>query len=190
MDCALFLIHVAKGWGIKYTGTWTNEYLVRNPDHWHRVRNKIGSGVRRTTMITPPCYMLCTGGAGVIGNKGFITGFCHSLKWVSLSALSSEIMALTKLSEIAFALQQLEEELERPDMSPMTICTDSRPCTQVTADPGRHRIDLAHVDRDAMKVCEYVRRGRVEVRWIPTDRNWADIFTKPLAEDKFYTFWK
>ena len=60
-------------------------------------------------------------------------------------------------------------------MSPMTICTDSRPCTQVTADPGRHRIDLAHVDRDAMKVCEYVRRGRVEARWIPTDRNWADI---------------
>jgi hypothetical protein len=41
-----------------------------------------------------------------------------------------------------------------------------------------------------MKVCEYVRRGRVEVRWIPTDRKWADISTKPLAEDKFYTFWK
>jgi hypothetical protein len=32
MDCALFLIHVAKGWGIKYTGTWANECLVRNPD--------------------------------------------------------------------------------------------------------------------------------------------------------------
>jgi hypothetical protein len=37
-------------------------------------------------------------------------------------------------------------------------------CTQVTADPGRHRINLTHVDRDAMKVCEYVRRGRVVVR--------------------------
>jgi hypothetical protein len=33
------------------------------------------------------------------------------------------------------------------------------------------------VDRDAMKVCEYVRRGRVVVRWTPTDQNWADIFT-------------
>ena len=41
-----------------------------------------------------------------------------------------------------------------------------------------------------MKVCAYVRRGRVVVRWIPTDRNWADIFTKLFAEDKFYTFWK
>jgi hypothetical protein len=97
---------------------------------------------------------------------------------------------LTKLSGIVFALQQLEEELESPDMGPMAICTDLRPCTQVTADPGRHRINLTHVDRDAMKVCEYVRRGRVMARWTPTDRNWADIFTKPLAEDKFYKFWK
>jgi hypothetical protein len=69
-------------------------------------------------------------------------------------------------------------------MGPMTICTDSRSCTQVTADPGRHRLNLTHVDRDAMKACEYVRRGRVVVRWIPTDQNWADIFTKPLAAEK------
>jgi hypothetical protein len=48
--------------------------------------------------------MLCTGGAGVIGNRGLTTGFCHSLKWVSLSALPSEIKALTKLSGIVFAL--------------------------------------------------------------------------------------
>jgi hypothetical protein len=89
--------------------------------------------------------------------------FCHSLKWVSLSTLSSGIKVLTKLSRIVFALQQLEEELESPDMGLMTICTDSRPCTQVTEDPRRHRINLTHVDRDAiMKVCEcaYVRRGR------------------------------
>jgi hypothetical protein len=88
-----------------------------------------------------------------------------------------------KLSGVVFALQQLEEELERPDVGPMAICTDSRPCTQVTADPGRHRMNLTHGDRDAMKVCEYVRRGRVEVRWIPTDRNWADIFTNTNTTD-------
>jgi hypothetical protein len=42
---------------------------------------------------------------------GFITGFCHSLKWASLSALSPEIKVLVKLSGIAvFALQQLEIE--------------------------------------------------------------------------------
>jgi hypothetical protein len=45
------------------------------------------------------------------GTGGFITGFCHSLKWASLSALSPEIKVLVKLSGIAvFALQQLEIE--------------------------------------------------------------------------------
>jgi hypothetical protein len=67
-----------------------------------------------------PCYAPAELGS-LVGNRGPITGFCHSLKWVSLSTLSPEIKALTKLSGVVFALQQLEEELERPDMGPMAI---------------------------------------------------------------------
>jgi hypothetical protein len=77
LDCALFLIRKAKGWGIKYTGTWTNEYLVSYPECWHRVGNKLGAG--GASHNGDYTTMLCTGGAGVIGNRGgFITGFCHS----------------------------------------------------------------------------------------------------------------
>jgi hypothetical protein len=71
MDCALFLIRVAKGWSIKHTGTWTNEYLVQHPEQWHRVRNKIGAG--DAPHNGDYATMLYTGGAGVIGNRGFIT---------------------------------------------------------------------------------------------------------------------
>ena len=46
-----------------------------------------------------------------------------------------------------------------------------------------------HVDRDAFKVREYVRRGRVIIRWCPGDKNWSDIFTKPLTNPKFTYFW-
>jgi hypothetical protein len=119
LDCALFLIRVAKGWGTKYTGTWTNEYLVQHPEHWHRVCNKTGAG--GASHNDGHATMLCTGGPGIIGNRGFITGLCHSLKWVSLSTLPPEIKALTKLSGIVFALQQLEEELESPNMGHMAI---------------------------------------------------------------------
>ena len=65
-------IRVAKGWGIKYTGTWTNEYLVQHPEQWHRVCNKIGAG--DASHNDDYATMLCTGGAGVIVNRGFITG--------------------------------------------------------------------------------------------------------------------
>jgi hypothetical protein len=47
-------------------------------DHWHRVCNKIGSG--GASHNGDHATMLSTGGAGVIGNRRFITGFCHSLK--------------------------------------------------------------------------------------------------------------
>ena len=187
LDCAIFLIDVAMDWGIRYTSTWTLAYLIDHPDHWHRVCNKIGMGdASHCDDITT---LLCTGGGAIMGNGGLISGFCHSLKWISLSTLSSEIKVLTKVTGQVYSLQQLEEEIEVPDMEPMVVATDSRSTTQVAADPGRHRTMTTHVDRDAYKVREYVRRGRVVVQWCPGDENWTDIFTKPLANPKFTYFW-
>ena len=166
MDCALFLIRVAKGWGIKYTGTWTNDYLVQHPEHWHRVCNKVGSG--DAPHNDDHATMLYTGGAGVIWNRSFITGFCHSLKWMSLSRLSSEIKVLTKLSGIVFALQQLEEELERSDMGPMAIYMHRLEVMH----PGHGRSGTPSRQSDACRsrcnegVRIFFRRGaRVVVRW-------------------------
>ena len=88
------------------------------------------------------------------GNRGLISGFCSSLKWINLSTLSSEVKVTTKIAGIVYNIQQLEEEIEMPDMEPMTLATDSRSVTQVVADPGRHRTMTTHVDRDAFKVRE------------------------------------
>jgi hypothetical protein len=187
LDCALFLIDVAMDWGIRYTSSWTLTYLLAHPEQWHRVCNKIG--MADASHCDDIETLLCTGGAGIMGNGGIIDAMCKSLKWVNLSTLSSEVKVLTQLAGMVYSLQQLEEEIERPDMEPMTIATDNRSTTQVVADPGRHRTMTTHVDRDAFKVREYVCRGRVIVRWCPTDENWSDIFTKPLANPKFTYFW-
>ena len=187
LDCGLFLIDVAAPWGIRYVSTWTLTYLIDHPEHWHRVCNKLALG--DASHCDDPVTMLCTGGGGVSGNRGLISGFCSSLKWINLSTLSSEVKVTTKIAGIVYNIQQLEEEIEMPDMEPMTLATDSRSVTQVVADPGRHRTMTTHVDRDAFKVREYVRRGRVIIRWCPGDENWSDIFTKPLANPKFTYFW-
>jgi hypothetical protein len=92
LDVAIFMACVAKGWGIRYTGSWTT--ACDHPGFWLRVCNKLGAGgaSHNDDFVT----MFCTGGAGVIGNRGLISGFCHSLKWVSLSTLSSEVKVLTR----------------------------------------------------------------------------------------------
>ena len=187
LDCGLFLIDVAAVWGIRYVSNWSLTYLMEHPEHWHRVCNKIGIG--DASHCDDPITMLCTGGGGISGNGGLISGFCQSLKWINLSTLSSEVKVTTKIAGMIYSVQQLEEEIEMSDMEPMTLATDSRSTTQVVADPGRHRTMTTHVDRDAFKVREYVRRGRVVIQWCPGDENWSDIFTKPLANPKFTYFW-
>ena len=42
-----------------------------------------------------------------------------------------------------------------------------------------------HVDVKLHFVTECVERGDVELRWVPTDRQQADIFTKALDRVKF-----
>jgi hypothetical protein len=46
---------------------------------------------------------------------------CSSLKWINLSTLSSEVKVTTKIAGIVYNIQQLEEEIEMPDMEPMTL---------------------------------------------------------------------
>jgi hypothetical protein len=94
LDCGLFLIDVAAVWGIRYVSNWSLTYLMEHPEQWHRVCNKIGIG--DASRCDDPVTMLCTGGGGISGNGGLISGFCQSQKWIHLSTLSSEVKATTK----------------------------------------------------------------------------------------------
>jgi hypothetical protein len=101
---------------------------MEHPEHWHRVCNKIGIGdaFHCDDLVT----MLCTGGGGISDNAGLISGFCQSLKWINLSTLSSEVKVTTKIAGMVYITQQLEEEIEMPDMEPMILATGSRAATQ------------------------------------------------------------
>ena len=74
LDCALFLIDVAMDWGIRYTSSWTLTYLLAHPEQWHRVCNKIG--MADASHCDDIETLLCTGGAGIMGNGG-INHRCH-----------------------------------------------------------------------------------------------------------------
>jgi hypothetical protein len=49
--------------------------------------------------------------------------------------------------------------------------------------------EVTSANKASATVVMAVRRGRVIVRWCPTDENWSDIFTRPLASPKFTYFW-
>jgi len=43
-----------------------------------------------------------------------------------------------------------------------------------------------HVEIKHHFIRDYVYRGILDIKFIITDRQWADIFMEPLTEDKFH----
>ena len=53
---------------------------------------------------------------------------------------------------------------------------------------NKFHVQTKHIDIHYHFICEAVEDGKIQVEYIPTDDNVADIFTKPLAKMKFHHF--
>ena len=42
-----------------------------------------------------------------------------------------------------------------------------------------------HIEIKHHFIRDYIQRGILSLNFVDTDHQWADIFTKPLSEDKF-----
>ena len=54
----------------------------------------------------------------------------------------------------------------------------------ITKNPVQHS-RTKHIDVRYHFIRDHVEKGDVSISFISTDYQWADIFTKPLAEDRF-----
>ena len=50
------------------------------------------------------------------------------------------------------------------------------------------RVGHSHIERRHLKIRELVQRAIIDTKWIATDDNVADIFTKYVGRDKFKKF--
>ena len=77
-------------------------------------------------------------------------------------------------------LKDLQEEVSDPTM----IYYDNLNNIQLTKNPILHA-RTKHIEVHYHFVRESVLSGEVKLQYVPTDRQTADIFTKPLGMDKF-----
>jgi hypothetical protein len=103
---------------------------------------------------------------------------------VALSTAEAEIVAASTCAQEAMWFRSLFEELGLPFPTPIVIHEDNAGAialanTSVTGKRTKH-IDLRyHFLNDAVK------QGRLKLQKIDAKKNLADIFTKPLARDRF-----
>ena len=71
--------------------------------------------------------------------------------------------------------------------SASVICCYNQSCVQMSVNPIHHD-QTKHVEMRYHYVRDMVQRHVVELQYIPTDEQVADVFTKPLVRGKFKVF--
>ncbi|SOV09407.1 uncharacterized protein UDID_18586 [Ustilago sp. UG-2017a] len=92
--------------------------------------------------------------------------------------LAEFIAAMEATHEVLF-LKQLLRSIGIATGTP-TVYSDNTGCIQVSKDPAQHW-KLKHIDTKYHFVHNNVQEGRVQIKYMDTTRNLADILTKPMG---------
>ena len=105
----------------------------------------------------------------------------------ALSAVESELVALTSTGQDVLMIDGIFEFLEIEHNSPTTMFCDSRGAIQNAKHPN-FSDRLRHVMNKIFFIREIIESGAGVVRWIPGTLNPADIGTKALGRTPFRLF--
>jgi hypothetical protein len=103
---------------------------------------------------------------------------------VALSTCEAELYAEAAAIQEVLWLRGLMEELGLHTQTGSTVYGDNQ-STIAVSENGVKGERTKHVDVKYHFVTETVERGAVQLRWVPTTQQQADIFTKPLAAPVF-----
>jgi hypothetical protein len=104
---------------------------------------------------------------------------------VALSSCEAEYMALAETAkEILWLRYLLEEMICHPLSSPAILYCDNQAAINSTKNDMNHG-RMKHIDYRFHFIRECIQNGFIEMKWVPTRAQHADIFTKPLPKNKF-----
>jgi ribonuclease HI len=106
---------------------------------------------------------------------------------VALSNTEAEYRGVVVATCEAVWLKQLLKDLHEEVFDPTVIYSDNLSSVQLAKNPVFHA-RTKHIEVHYNFVHERVLSGEVELQYVPTDRQMADIFTKPLGFDKLRQF--
>ena len=120
--------------------------------------------------------------------NGITSWQSRAQKTIALSATEAEYMALSDCSRQAVWVQNIFSELGL-QVKPTPICADNEGGIFIASNPVQER-RTKHIDVRYHYVRDLVESRRIEIFWVPTDENPADMFTKNLGHVKFMKFRK
>lgn len=103
---------------------------------------------------------------------------------VALSSTEAELMALCQGScELMWAMNLLDS-IGVAVPKPVMIYGDNQSCISVTVEPRKHK-RMKHIEIQHFFVRELIERGRVQLKYLQSGDQVADLMTKGLAQIRF-----
>ena len=106
---------------------------------------------------------------------------------IALLSMEAEYMALTHARKESTFLEHLYRNVSIPISPPIFLLVDNQSAIALVENPIFHTCSK-HIEVQHHWVCEKIEGGLIELEYIPTADQVADIFTKPLMVEKFQRF--
>lgn len=103
---------------------------------------------------------------------------------VTLSTCEAEYVAATSCVCHAIWLRNLLKELKMPQEEPMEICVDNKSALALAKNPVFHERSK-HIDTRYHFIRECIEKKEVKLKYVMSQDQAADIFTKPLKLETF-----
>lgn len=105
---------------------------------------------------------------------------------ISLSSCEAEYVALCETTKEAIAVQHLMHFITGESSIPKLVCDSTGAIGVAKTDNSK---SLKHITRLCyMYVKDLYKHKKIEIKWVPTGEQIADIMTKPLPRQKFEAF--
>jgi hypothetical protein len=114
-----------------------------------------------------------------------------AIKWIAekqpiitLSTMEAEYVAANAVARSAKWTTQFITELGFSQNHPVDLFIDNQTAKKIAENPELHKRSQ-HIDKRYHWIREQIELGFINLSWVPTDENLADIFTKSLATPRF-----
>ncbi|KAH9292825.1 hypothetical protein KI387_042000, partial [Taxus chinensis] len=119
--------------------------------------------------------------------SGVVSWFSRKQKSVALSSSEAEYIAASMATCEAIWLRKLLVALFGQKVETTVIHCDNQSCIKLSENPVFHDRSK-HIDIRYHFIRDCVQRGIVQLQYIPTEEQVADILTKALGKEKFIFF--